>query len=177
MTFQPSAALGGGSHTVTVAATATDSSGNALASPRSSTFSVSASVVQSASSVTKNVGGSPSGSISSFSADDSSYYKVPASNRVVQYTLTFSNVPADAKAVQLTFKSKNSRSVTQTITTNWTGATAIDTRSVSSTEVLVQKAIGDAGSTTLTVTIREQGNTSSAYSHYGDWARISYTVG
>jgi hypothetical protein len=176
MRFQPSSTLAGGVHNAAVAGTATDAAGNPVAATAwSFTVTAPTTVFLSPSSVAKTTGGTVTGTVASLNADDNSYYHVASSNRVVEYVITFQNIPLNATNVQLLFKGKNSRSVSQTIRTSWTGR-IIDTRNVSSTEVLIQKAVPGSVASTLTVTIRTSNTSSQSYAHDGDLAQLSYTV-
>ena len=124
-------------------------------------------------SVAKITGGAPSGNAASLAADDNNYFQVPAYRSVVEWTATFQGIPANATNVTLTLKSKNSRNATQTLTTNWS-ATVLDTRSVSTAEILVQKAVTGAVANTLTVRVRTTAG--KGFTNYGDFLELSYQI-
>ncbi len=121
LTFDPSAPLTSGSYQASVSTAATDAAGNALAEPRSWSFTVEAtpSPTVSAPSATVILAGSRrSGNAASLSADDGAFYSVnstSASTRRVSWYGRFDGVPSSVGSLEVTYSGSNSRTCKQTI--------------------------------------------------------------
>jgi subtilisin len=126
-----------------------------------------------------------SGSATSLAADDNSYYQVNSTSsgtRITSWYGSFGGVSSALANLRVTYKGKNSRSCTQTLSI-WSWASSswvqIDSRSVSTSEVQIQVSpagtLADYVSSTgeLRVRVHCQRSSGSFYSS-GDLMRINY---
>ncbi|MDP8909622.1 MAG: Ig-like domain-containing protein, partial [Chloroflexota bacterium] len=151
MTFNPASDLAEGTgYTATVGTGAKDAAGNQLAASKSWTFKTSSTTnsttaVTAFPSATSILSGSlRSGTYSRLASDDNSYYEVKSTSsgtRTTDWYGRFSSISNALQNLKITYKGKNSGSCTQRIyvyrfngTTGWV---ELDSRSVSTTEVLV----------------------------------------
>ncbi|HEV3379275.1 MAG TPA: S8 family serine peptidase [Thermoleophilaceae bacterium] len=193
MTFQPSAALAGGTgYTARVGTGARDAAGNTLAAEQASTFTTAAALttVTAYPSATVIESGSPrAGSYSRLTADDDSYYEVNSTTsgtRTASWYGRVAGVSNDLASLRLTYKGRNSRTCSQTVWIwNWsTNAWALlDSRSVGTSEVLVDGLLGGtladyvsgtSGDGEVRVRVRCTHGSSSFYAR-ADLLRLTYT--
>ncbi len=189
LTFRPSAPLAQGTgYTARVTTAAKDASANRLGADKAWSFRTVTTVTASPGATVIESGSLRSGSYSRLAADDGVYYEV---NSTASSTYTsswygrFTAVPNGLVSLKASYSGKNSRTCSQTIaiwrwtTNSWV---QLDSRSVGTTEVLVDKAVtgtladyvsGSSGDGEVRVRVR---CTLSSYSFYssGDTLRITY---
>ena len=189
LTFRPSAPLAQGTgYTARVTTEARDTSGNRLATEKAWTFKTVTTVTASPGAAVIQSGSLRSGSYSRLGADDNAYYEVNSTSSSTYTTSwygSFAAVPNGLVSLKVTYGGKNSRTCTQTIAVwRWTTSSwvQLDSRSVGTTEVIVDKAVtgtladyvsGTSGDGEVRVRVR---CTLSSYSFYasGDTIRITY---
>ena len=190
LTFRPSSALAEGtSYTARVATGAKDTSGNPLAAAKTWSFRTLTTVNGSPSSTVIERGTVRSGTYSRLGADDNVYYEVNSTTSSTYTTYwygKFSTVPNGLLSLKVTYSGRNSRTTTQVVeiwrwtTNSWVG---LDSRSVGTTEVRLEKAAGGtladyvsgtSGDGEVRVRVR---NSLSSYSFYtsADQLRITFT--
>jgi subtilisin len=193
MTFRPSAALAGGTgYTVRVGTGARDAAGNTLAAEQASTFTTAAALTTVTAYPFATVvesGSLRAGSYSRLTADDDSYYEVNSTTsgtRTASWYGRVGGVSNELASLRLTYKGRNSRSCSQTVWIwNWTtnGWTLLDSRSVGTSEVLVDGLVGGtladyvsgtSGDGEVRVRVRCTHGSSSFYAR-ADLLRVTYT--
>ena len=149
MRFRPSTALAGGtSYTARVSTLARDVAGNRLGADQAWSFTTIVEVSAVPGSITRQSGTLVGGGPSQLGADDNAYYAVASTTRSTYTTSwygTFSEVSNSLRSLQVTYKGKSSRTCTQTVSIwRWTTSSwvQIDSRSVGTTEVLVDRLPG-----------------------------------
>jgi len=191
MTFQPSALLAeGSSYTAHVGTGSKDLAGNRLAIEATSSFRTLRTVTASPGSATVTAGTIRSGTAARLEADDNAYLEVSSnssSTRTSDWYGSFAAVPNDLSGLKVTYKGKNSRSCSQRLYIwNWSTSAwvQLDSRSVGTTEVLVEKApsgtaanyvSGTSGPGDLRARVRCT-NSSSTFVASGDLLRIVYSL-
>ena len=147
MTFNPSSDLSkNAEYTARVTRAARDAAGNALAAERAWSFQTVRTFTAYPSAATIQTGSLRAGSASRLNSDDNSYYQVNSTSsgtRTSAWYGVFSSVPNALSRLSLSYKGKNSRSCTQTLTLwRWRDGTRVtlDTRSVGTSEVLITKS-------------------------------------
>jgi hypothetical protein len=145
MTFDPAGNLAEGtSYAAVIAASARDTSGNALAAQKAWTFRTLVSVTSTAAATVIESGGLRAGGASRLGADDNSFFEVDSTTggtRTASWYGSFSGVANALGDLKVTFKGKASRSITQTVSIwNWSTSSwkQLDLRSVGTSEVLVE---------------------------------------
>jgi hypothetical protein len=151
MTFRPAAALAEGTtYRATVVAGARDLAGNELETSRAWTFGTMSTVTAFPDAAVIQSGYLRSGSATSLRADDNVFYDVGSttgSTRTVAWYGRFTGVARDLRSLRVTYRGRSSASCSQTVsvwrwtTGSWVG---IDSRTVGSTEVLVDRSLSGA---------------------------------
>lgn len=157
LVFRPSTALAAGARyvaTVRGGASSTparDAAGNALASDHAWAFTTASAggggstVTTAPGGVVVEAGSLSGGSAASLAQDDNSYLSVRSTTsypRQSSWYGAFGAVPNSLSSLAVSYKGKNSQSCSQTVSLyNWTSSSwvALDTRSVGSTEVAIDK--------------------------------------
>ncbi|HEX2025908.1 MAG TPA: S8 family serine peptidase [Actinomycetota bacterium] len=187
MTFSPSSPLAEGtSYTATVATTAADVAGNRLAAESVWSFRTLVNVSASPVSVAVEKGSLRSGGAARLSADDDSYYQVDSTRGgTAMFRASFTGVSNDLANLRVSYKGKNSRNTTQTVSIySWAtgGWVQLDSRGVSTTEQLVEQSPtgsltnyvgGTTGDGELRIRVRSTRDGSFFLS--GDLLRIAFT--
>ncbi len=190
MRFVPSSPLAGGtSYTARVGTQARDLAANRLASESVWSFTTIVAVTAGPTATTRQTGTVRSGGPAQLGTDDNAYYAVDSttsSTYTSSWYGTFSGVSNSLRSLNVTYKGKQSRTCSQTVSL-WRGTTnswvALDSRSVGTTEVQVDRVpggtladyvSGTTGDGTLYVRVR---CTSSVgrFTTNGDLMRIVYT--
>ncbi|MDQ4145032.1 MAG: S8 family serine peptidase, partial [Actinomycetota bacterium] len=188
MRFVPSTPLAQGTtYSATVATSATDLAANQLAAPKTWSFKTITHVVAAPGSTSILSGSLRSGTAARLAADDAVYYEVSSSTKspyVASWYGSFTGVADSLSNLRITYKGKLSRKCTQVLslyrwsTTSWV---EVDSRTVSNTPVLIDKAVtgapgdyvsGTSGDGELRMRVRCKANGS--FFSSGDLMRISY---
>lgn len=152
MTFRPSAALAPSTgYTVSVGTGARDAAGNGMAEEQGSSFATGAAattVTAYPSATVIETGSLRSGSYTRLASDDNVFYEVSATSSLPRtaswYGIT-RGVSNDLRSLRIAYSGRNSLTCSQTVSVwNWaTGAwVQLDSRSVGSTEVRVDRTVG-----------------------------------
>jgi subtilisin len=193
MTFRPSAALAQGTgYAARVGTGARDAAGNGLAAEQASSF-VTAATATSATvypyATVIESGSLRAGSYSRLAADDNWFYEVNSTTSSTRSTSWYGvtrGVANDLRSLRVVYAGRNSLTCSQTVSVwNWaTGAwVQLDARSVGTTEVLVDRAVGGTladyvsgttGDGDVRVRVRCTHGYSSFYAR-ADVLRVSYT--
>jgi hypothetical protein len=190
MTFKPSTALAQGTgYTVRVGTGAVDAAGNKLIAEHASSFTTGTTVTAYPFATAIESGALRAGSYSRLAADDNSYYEVNSTTsgtRTASWYGRVGGVSNGLGSLRITYKGRNSISCSQTVwILNWTtnGWVQLDSRSVGTSEVLVDKQIagaladyvsGTSGDGEVRVRVRCTHGSSSFYTR-ADLLRVTYT--
>jgi subtilisin family serine protease len=191
MTFAPLSLLPGGTtYVATVGAEAADPAGNHLAGDATWSFRTIATVIKTPSGATVQSGSIRGGtSFANLEADDNVYFQVTSTSsgtRTSSWYGTFTGVGNDLRSLVVTYRGKNSGTCTQTVQIyNWSKGswTQLDSRSVGTTEVQVQKSpggtladyvSGSSGAGSLRVRVRC--TRSSGFYSSADLLNVSFTT-
>jgi subtilisin len=187
LTFRPAAALAEGTdYRATVGPGARDLAGNELGTSRAWTFRTLTTVTALPGSTVIESGTWRSGSASSLRADDNVFYDVSSttgSTRTSSWQGRFTGVARDLRSLRVTYRGRSSASCSQTVAVwRWTTASwvTIDSRSVGSTEVLVDRSLSgtltDYVSSAGEVRVRVRCTSGyQAFSAGGDLLRLTMT--
>jgi hypothetical protein len=190
MTFTPTAALANSTgHTATVSTAAADTAGNHLAAAKSWSFSTAApgtTVTAVPNSATVQSGSLFGGSASSLASDNNVYYDVSSTTSGTRTSAWYGRMTGVTNALtslRVVYKGKNTATCSQTVALyNWDTATwvTLDTRSVGTTEVLVDRTASGtlntyvSGTGTGDVAVRVRCTLSSNFRSQGDLMQIVY---
>lgn len=188
--FRPSSALAAGtSYRARVSTDARDLAGNRLGSEQVWSFTTLAEVSAAPSTITRQSGSLLGGGPTQLGTDDNAYYRNASTTRSTYTTSwygTFSSVSNSLSSLKVTYKGKSSRTCTQNVEIwRWTTNTwiSLDSRSVGTTEVLVERlpggtladyVSGTSGDGQVHVRVRCT-LTSASFNTSADLLRITYT--
>ena len=188
MTFTPSSPLtSGAGYKANVSTGATDSSGDALQSADSWSFTVrTAQSVNAAPSSTHVSNGSvTSGSASSLASADGVYYTLSSSgrkNRTTSWYGTLSGAPSTLQGLNVSVKSKSSASCSQTVSIyNFSSSSwvTLDSRTLGSSLVSLNTAVPGTLSSYVnsgSMRVRVSCTSRSSFSHSTDLLNVAYTT-
>ncbi len=190
MTFTPAAALSNSAgYAASVSTAAEDTAGNNLATATSWSFTtaaVSTTVTAFPSSATIQSGSLYGGNAASLNSDNNAYYQVSSTTSGTRTTAWYGRVTGVSNALtslRVVYKGKNTASCSQTVALyNWDTATwvTLDTRSVSTTEVLIDRTASGtlntyvSGTGTGDVAVRVRCTKTSNFRSQGDLMQIVY---
>ena len=149
LTFTPSSTLDSGADFVaTVTTDATDAAGNHLVAERTWTFKTIATMTGTPSGTTVQTGSFRAGSFANLGQDDNLFYQVTSTSsrtRTASWYGTITGVPNSLRSLTVAYRGKNTTVCSQVVYLyNWTNGTwvQLDSRSVGTTEALVQRSVG-----------------------------------
>ena len=190
MTFRPSTALAEDTgYTASVGTSALDAAGNQLAAVAGSSFRTGTLVTAFPSTATVETGSLRAGSHSALTLDDDVHYEVDStttSTRTASWIAATGGVGNGLTTLRIAYGGTGSIDCKQTISLrNWTkgGWTTLDSRTVGSTGILVDKAAGGtlgdyvsgtSGDGDLNIRVRCTNGTASFHTS-ADVLRVTYT--
>ena len=188
MTFTPSTPLSNGvGYTVTVSTGATDSSGNALHSAYTSSFTVrpAQSVTAAPGSTHVSNGSVASGSAASLAKADGVYYTVNSNGRHTRTTSwygTMTAIPSTLQSLSISVSAKSSASCSQTVSiyqfsnSSWV---TLDSRTLGSSLVAVNAAVTGTLSNYVkngNMRVRVSCTSRSSFAHSTDLLNVAYAT-
>jgi hypothetical protein len=190
MSFRPSTSLPQGTHhSAKIAATARDAAGNPLGTDKAWSFKTLTSAAAFPSAITMQAGTVRSGGYARLGADDNSFFSANSTTsgtRTAAWYGRIAGVSNDLRNLKVDYRSRSSVTCNQTVaiwrwtTNSWV---ALDSRSVSTSEVLVDRApsgtladyvSGTSGDGDVAVRVRCTRSDSSNFYASGELMKIVY---